>query len=930
MPNPSKLMQLLSKLPAGSKEAQEAARLEAELREAIRAAQYAPHTPSTATGRSALSDIKDILGSQEFPIRKMATGGQAFPLQEEFQTEVERRAARPRTRAGVPVEDTNVLGGALRGLANTLGGLAFGRTVGTLGMPADILEPTAATGAMIPMFGMAGMPSEISKALVQQFAPKGPDIPAPTSEYLLEKGLEKFKPPQEFEVSAKLGRFMPFDIAEMQAAGRKLKTLQPTFMEMMESGLERATEPTRSYVIKPEGGNWLNKTIESYLQPLRWEGPHAPERFPGFNEEGKQQAIAVNNFVDKKLAKYMRNEMGTMSDPVRLQADQWAETKTKLLADKQKQIDKARADMEKARRERNVEPEVLTRSQARIRELEKEKALIENRTGLHYQPRETSIQARNYRRTKGKPTEPEAKTEVGKLWENMSDRVISEAPYREHIPLLENDIYATLQSKTPEEQAAVIRQMNQQSLESMGGKFAVENPEAIAYKADKGLPPYELGFDHLIDELQNAMDAGSGLPKELLISPKTLDKMSVPQAIEHVDKINAWRASQKAEADAARAANQATVLHKEYPEAGLKWVELKLVTPEQFDLPEGFRMIEDASRNQAGEIVKMGYRLESPEGKLVSYGETPAEAYAQHFGKKALEDALKYEGEMLKHCVGGYCPDVISGKSRIFSLRDEAGRPHATIEVGKSAQSNRRYYDLPEDIQDEVLGDALDSLRQIDDSTGEKIWNKAGDMTYYGDQKLQEIKDDLARKWFKNNPQNEPDRIVQIKGESNRAPSKEVEPYVQDFVKSGTWSDVGDLRNTGLFRVTKGQKLPGFSQEIPEGYYTLDDFKQMAIENEMPQEILDSWIGKLEQQGRYGYADGGAVHPAVEKFAASLPHPAVTEFENRVIDLGDMITGGGAIDLSTKVVGSYAMGGAAYNTIPDVSDAEKMVQGPAF
>jgi hypothetical protein len=55
------------------------------------------------------------------------------------------------------------------------------------------------------------------------------------------------------------------------------------------------------------------------------------------------------------------------------------------------------------------------------------------------------------------------------------------------------------------------------------------------------------------------------------------------------------------------------------------------------------------------------------------------------------------------------------------------------------------------------------------------------------------------------------------------------------------------------------------------------------------------------------YKDGGAVHPAVEKFAASLPHPAVTEF-----------------------VAKLATGGAAYNTIPDVSDAEKMVQGPAF
>jgi hypothetical protein len=64
----------------------------------------------------------------------------------------------------------------------------------------------------------------------------------------------------------------------------------------------------------------------------------------------------------------------------------------------------------------------------------------------------------------------------------------------------------------------------------------------------------------------------------------------------------------------------------------------------------------------------------------------------------------------------------------------------------------------------------------------------------------------------------------------------------------------------------------------------------------------------------------------------------VTEFENRVIDLGDMITGGGAVDLSNLVARSFADGGGVwkamvdgkYNTVPDTSDAEKIIQGPAF
>ena len=48
---------------------------------------------------------------------------------------------------------------------------------------------------------------------------------------------------------------------------------------------------------------------------------------------------------------------------------------------------------------------------------------------------------------------------------------------------------------------------------------------------------------------------------------------------------------------------------------------------------------------------------------------------------KRLEEALKYEGDIMGHCVGGYCPDVESGKSRIYSLRDAKGEPHVTVEV---------------------------------------------------------------------------------------------------------------------------------------------------------------------------------------------------------------------------------------------------------
>lgn len=41
-------------------------------------------------------------------------------------------------------------------------------------------------------------------------------------------------------------------------------------------------------------------------------------------------------------------------------------------------------------------------------------------------------------------------------------------------------------------------------------------------------------------------------------------------------------------------------------------------------------------------------------------------------------------------------------------------------------------------------------------------------------------------------------QIIQIKGKQNAKPKKDYIPYVQDFVKSGKWSDVGDLQNAEM------------------------------------------------------------------------------------------------------------------------------------
>lgn len=45
------------------------------------------------------------------------------------------------------------------------------------------------------------------------------------------------------------------------------------------------------------------------------------------------------------------------------------------------------------------------------------------------------------------------------------------------------------------------------------------------------------------------------------------------------------------------------------------------------------------------------------------------------------EAQLQYEGDVMNHCVGGYAPEAESGRALIYSLRDEKGKPHVTIEM---------------------------------------------------------------------------------------------------------------------------------------------------------------------------------------------------------------------------------------------------------
>ena len=515
-------------------------------------------------------------------------------------------------------------------------------------------------------------------------------------------------------------------------------------------------------VVKPKGGNWLAGSVERAIEPMKKKLGREDELMRqlqlanpdlnveqaraviGANLRPSESDIAMNRWLETKLAKYMRNEMATPEDPIRALADRG-----------------------------------VTHIPEGIESLERVTEWIPE-----------ALESR--RKAAGFPAGGMSQTPYGQGWEQLSDQAIHNMPARMRVnPDSGGGSMIALQTEKDNPWLMKVP------------------PETMTYGAYPVEVRSELGFEHLVDELRNAVNPESGLPSNLLWKYSDLDKVTVPQAVERVAKINDWRAAQKAEADMARAMNPATQVVKEYPEQGFKWVELKAAETDPAQL----------------RITPRGEYEGSPGGFNVSYkdkhigwGQTEdeAQALAANYRSDAeLSDALKYEGETMGHCVGGgdYCLDVVEGRSKIFSLRDKKGQPHVTIEV-----SPRR----PTVEQATKIA--------IDEGLPPK-----------GMETLERVAQIMADPAFGTQD------IVQIKGKANRAPKEEYLPAVQDFVRSGNWGRVGDLQNTGLIDArAAGKPLPG-----RPAFMTEDEFK--AYEAEIKGEGFA--LGGLVQK----YAGGGMV-----------------------------------------------------------------------
>jgi len=453
------------------------------------------------------------------------------------------------------------------------------------------------------------------------------------------------------------------------------------------------------YVVKPEAGNWLAGSIESAVYPLK----------PGvLNETGlknlaeragvdvaeevavrQQPSIYLNKWIDQKVGKYVRNEMATPSDSLRLLADKGIS---------------------------HMQPDP-------------------NRSVFGYIPTE--------RERAGFPKEGLAKTPLGKQWEDRADELITNrsAGIRLKQGSVEGGFDSSVQDLIDNPWLAKVPP--ETSVYSLGGPYGTSQQAR------------SLGFDHLIDELKNAIDPNSTLPANLRLKYGDLDKVTMPDAVKLVSKINDWRAVQAAEAEkAGMLGNLIAEPRLQDPTTQLSFVEKPGMT--WIDIPA---TIDKNAKKLCTTIGKQAGWCTQGDSLAVSYG---------------------------------------SGNNRLTTLLDAEGRPHAQAKISSIPQTG----DIMEDIDD--------IMQTMSAAQRRKFNGYLGSDDFSGDQ-------EEALEWLQNNmPKaydryiasvNIPPSITELKPVGNTFSSDRAREYTKrdpqyqakitdsivKFLNAGNWSKVNDL-----------------------------------------------------------------------------------------------------------------------------------------
>jgi hypothetical protein len=473
----------------------------------------------------------------------------------------------------------------------------------------------------------------------------------------------------------KVGKFIGEGLAEQVQTGRGF--------------IGRNVMNPRMNIIKDQGGMLVGgeKALDDELIAMKHNEsayPHAQAHYVAGDKD--PNAVALNQWVDTKVRKYLRNQAGTEADPI---------LKT-----------------------------------------------IESGVEHNFQPTmgDTKYSVRNKRLQVGKPEAGIAKTELGKEFEYKIDSMF-DPKSSEEVKAILNDPLPFADPNTAERfRASKLRTeldlpiQNEKDVEAL--RLLNEIPDKNVYTLSGTNITDRLGLNHVSDVLMEDLQTGK-------LRPEQLNQMSIEKAIRRAAEYDAEKAKAMAKANASSV--EGMPIPKAYDD-GYKWVELKHDTD-----------------------------------------------------PKRTEKALKSEGEMMGHCVGGYCPNVESGEIKIYSLRGPDGKSHVTIEARPQfSMTLWRNANMDAINSNPKLKEYDFNMRSLDDD------NKYGRQMTEKDY-VREMTKEMKKLGI--NPIEPPSymELHQVKGKQNKRPDDKYQSYISDFIKNNPTKheivDVYELDNTNLMGV---------------------------------------------------------------------------------------------------------------------------------
>jgi hypothetical protein len=230
-----------------------------------------------------------------------------------------------------------------------------------------------------------------------------------------------------------------------------------------------------------------------HQDPHDWLQKNRPDIY---NQFIGPEGAAMNRWLDTKLSKYIRNEMGTPEDPVRALAERG------IL-----HVDAVGGGLDYAARD-----------------------VVRNRLAADSMVRTPTLDS---------PGTRMGVMPAAREWEDATDAAI--------VPRSAGDLTAGA-NKSPYWETSLTAEHRLEQ----DPWLAKLPPDTPVYTTQESYTlADDLGLPHLVDELKFSMDPNSDLPDNLRFDIKDIDKITVPQAVERVSQINTWRAKQAAEAEKA-------------------------------------------------------------------------------------------------------------------------------------------------------------------------------------------------------------------------------------------------------------------------------------------------------------------------------------------------------------------------------------------